>query len=99
MHLLSHSAMCCMALKPPGCLNSVKDGIYYNLYSAISDRGVLTLQELAITSNEALSLANLPDGPIVLVGAGYISLEFAGIFNGMGKDVHIVYRKALPLVG
>ena len=35
----------------------------------------------------------------MLVGAGYISLEFAGIFNGMGKDVHIVYRKALPLVG
>lgn len=59
----------------------------------------MALQELAITSNEALSLADLPDGPIVLVGAGYISLEFAGIFNGMGKDVHIVYRKALPLVG
>lgn len=88
-----------MALKPLGCLNSMKDGTYYTAYCAISDRGVLTMQELAITSNEALSLANLPDGPIVLVGAGYISLEFAGIFNGMGKDVHIVYRKALPLVG
>ena len=77
----------------------MKHGVSYTAYSAISDRGVLTLQELAITSNEALSLANLPDGSIVLVGAGYISLEFAGIFNGMGKDVHIVYRKALPLVG
>ena len=59
----------------------------------------ITLQELAITSNEALSLPDLPKGPIVVVGAGYISLEFAGIWNGMGKDVHLFYRKQLPLVG
>lgn len=56
-------------------------------------------KEHAITSNEALSLADLPKGPIVVVGAGYISLEFAGIWNGMGKDVHLFYRKQLPLVG
>lgn len=57
------------------------------------------MQEHAITSDEALALPDLPRGPIVVVGAGYISLEFAGIYNGMGKDVHLFYRKALPLVG
>lgn len=56
-------------------------------------------KEHAITSDEALALPDLPRGPIVVVGAGYISLEFAGIYNGMGKDVHLFYRKALPLVG
>ncbi len=59
----------------------------------------LSVQEHAITSNEALSMPDLPKGPIVVVGAGYISLEFAGIYNGMGKDVHLIYRKPLPLVG
>ena len=44
-------------------------------------------------------MPDLPKGPVVVVGAGYISLEFSGIYNGMGKDVHLFYRKALPLVG
>lgn len=44
-------------------------------------------------------MPDLPKGPIVVVGAGYISLEFSGIYNGMGKDVHLFYRKPLPLVG
>ncbi len=44
-------------------------------------------------------MPDLPKGPIVVVGAGYISLEFSGIYNGMGKDVHLFYRKTLPLVG
>ena len=57
------------------------------------------MQEHAITSNEALSMPDLPKGPVVVVGAGYISLEFSGIYNGMGKDVHLFYRKTLPLVG
>ena len=57
------------------------------------------MQEHAITSNEALSMPDLPKGPVVVVGAGYISLEFSGIYNGMGKDVHLFYRKSLPLVG
>ncbi|DBB05006.1 TPA: hypothetical protein ACH3X3_010280 [Trebouxia sp. C0006] len=56
-------------------------------------------KEHAITSNEALSMPDLPKGPVVVVGAGYISLEFSGIYNGMGKDVHLFYRKTLPLVG
>lgn len=55
--------------------------------------------EYAITSDDALVLDDLPDAPILIVGAGYISVEFAGIFNGMGADVHLVYRKDRPLTG
>lgn len=58
------------------------------------------VQEYAITSDDALVLDNLPtDAPILIVGAGYISVEFSGIFNGMGANVHLVYRKDLPLTG
>lgn len=57
------------------------------------------MQEYAITSDDALVLDDLPDAPILIVGAGYISLEFAGIFNGMGADVHLVYRRDYPLAG
>jgi glutathione reductase (NADPH) len=59
--------------------------------------------EHAITSDEALALASLPtrpaDLPVVIVGAGYISVEFAGIFAGLGARVHLIYRKNLPLAG
>ena len=56
-------------------------------------------QEYAITSDDALVLDDLPDAPIVIVGAGYISVEFAGIFNSFGAEVHLVLRKDLPLTG
>ncbi len=52
----------------------------------------------AITSNEALDLAHLPD-EILVYGSGYIALEFAGIFNGLGAKTHLVYRGDLPLRG
>ncbi len=52
----------------------------------------------AITSNEALDLAQLPD-EILVYGSGYIALEFAGIFNGFGAKTHLVYRSNLPLRG
>ncbi|MDA7946017.1 MAG: glutathione-disulfide reductase [Hyphomicrobiaceae bacterium] len=47
--------------------------------------------EHVITSNEAFHLETLPKR-IVIVGAGYIALEFACIFNGLGVDVQVVYR-------
>ena len=47
--------------------------------------------EFAITSNEAFELPKLP-GRIVIVGAGYIGLEFAGIFHGLGVDVTLIHR-------
>jgi glutathione reductase (NADPH) len=47
--------------------------------------------EHAITSNEAFHLAELPKR-IVIAGGGYIALEFAGIFNGLGVDTTLVHR-------
>ncbi|AXF21955.1 glutathione-disulfide reductase [Burkholderia pyrrocinia] len=47
--------------------------------------------EHAITSREALSLAALP-ARIAVVGGGYIAVEFAGIFNGLGSQVDLFYR-------
>jgi glutathione reductase (NADPH) len=47
--------------------------------------------EHAISSNEAF---HLPDFPrrIVIQGGGYIAVEFAGIFAGIGSHVTLVYR-------
>ena len=45
----------------------------------------------AITSNEAFHLEELPKS-IVIVGGGYIAVEFAGIFNGLGVDTTLLYR-------
>ncbi len=47
--------------------------------------------ELAISSNEAFHLEKLPRR-IVIVGGGYIAVEFAGIFNGLGVETLLVYR-------
>ncbi len=48
-------------------------------------------RELAITSNEAFFLPELP-ASIIVVGGGYIALEFASIFNGLGVPTTLVYR-------
>lgn len=47
--------------------------------------------ELGIVSDHAFDLEELPNS-IVIVGAGYIAVEFAGIFSGLGVDTTIVYR-------
>ena len=47
--------------------------------------------EHAISSNEAFHLADLPKR-IVIAGGGYIAVEFAGIFNGLGVDTTLVHR-------
>jgi len=47
--------------------------------------------EHAISSNEAFHLPELPRR-ILIVGGGYIALEFAGIFNGLGVDTTLPYR-------
>ncbi|KAF1720172.1 glutathione-disulfide reductase [Pseudoxanthomonas wuyuanensis] len=47
--------------------------------------------ELCITSNEAFDLPALP-GSILILGGGYIALEFANIFHGLGVEVTVVYR-------
>lgn len=55
-------------------------------------------QELGITSDEALSLEELPKRAVVY-GGGYIAVEFASIWRGMGAKVDLIYRKELPLRG
>ncbi|MCF8477002.1 MAG: glutathione-disulfide reductase [Pseudolabrys sp.] len=47
--------------------------------------------EHAISSNEALDLAEFPKR-IVIQGGGYIAVEFACIFAGLGSEVTLVYR-------
>ena len=54
--------------------------------------------ELGIVSDQAFYLPALPKR-VVLVGAGYISVEFAGIFAGLGAQVDLVCRPHLPLRG
>ncbi|MEJ8476089.1 glutathione-disulfide reductase [Roseibium algae] len=54
------------------------------------DEGLVGGQHV-ITSNEAFNLADLPQS-IVVVGGGYIAVEFAGIFNGLGVDTTLMYR-------
>jgi len=54
--------------------------------------------EHCITSNEAFHLEKLPKR-ILVAGGGYIALEFAHIFQGLGSQVSLVYRGDLPLRG
>ncbi len=54
--------------------------------------------ELCITSDELFLLKKLPQSLLVL-GAGYIGLEFAGIFKGLGSDTAVMFRKQLVLSG
>lgn len=54
--------------------------------------------EHAITSNEAFHLQELPKR-ITVVGGGYIAVEFAGIFNGLGVETMQLYRGPLFMRG
>ncbi|PLW69218.1 glutathione-disulfide reductase [Pseudohalioglobus lutimaris] len=55
-------------------------------------------RELAVTSNEIFDLETFPER-LVVVGGGYIAVEFAGIFNGLGARVTQLYRGPLFLRG
>lgn len=52
--------------------------------------------EHAITSDEAFYLPQLPRRAVV-VGGGYIAVEFASIFNGLGARTHLLHRGPLLL--
>jgi glutathione reductase (NADPH) len=54
--------------------------------------------DLAMTSNDVLDLREVPASLLVL-GAGYIAVEFASILAGLGSRVTIAYRGTLPLRG
>lgn len=47
--------------------------------------------ELCISSNDAFDLPDLPRS-ILIAGGGYIAVEFANIFHGLGADVTLIYR-------
>jgi glutathione reductase (NADPH) len=55
-------------------------------------------REHAINSNEAFFLEQLPRR-VIVVGGGYIAVEFAGIFNGLGSQTTQLYRGDLFLRG
>lgn len=55
-------------------------------------------REHAITSNEAFYLDELPRR-VLVVGGGYIAVEFASIFRGCGADTTLLYRGDLFLRG
>ncbi len=54
--------------------------------------------EHVITSNEAFFLPSFPER-VVIVGGGYIAVEFAGIFAGLGAHTQLLYRGPLFLRG
>jgi glutathione reductase (NADPH) len=54
--------------------------------------------DLAIVSDDAFYLKTLPR-KIAIIGSGYIGVEFAGIFQALGAEVHMIYRQHLPLRG
>ncbi|HTJ95667.1 MAG TPA: glutathione-disulfide reductase [Pararobbsia sp.] len=55
-------------------------------------------KELAVTSNEVFFLGDLPRR-VVVMGGGYIAVEFASIFNGLGAKTTQLYRGELFLRG
>ncbi len=52
----------------------------------------------AMTSNELLDLQQIPDS-LLVIGGGFIALEFASIMARLGASVHLAYRAELPLRG
>jgi glutathione reductase (NADPH) len=54
--------------------------------------------EHAIVSDDAFFLDQAPRR-VILVGGGYIAVEFAGIFRGLGAEVDLIMRQQLPLRG
>lgn len=54
--------------------------------------------EHAVSSDAVFYLDEFPKRTLVL-GGGYIAVEFAGIFHGLGAESHLVYRGDQPLRG
>lgn len=54
--------------------------------------------ELALVSDDVFSLERLPR-KMVIVGGGYVAVEFAGVFHGLGAQVTLVHRRERVLRG
>jgi glutathione reductase (NADPH) len=63
-----------------------------------SRRNAVEGAELAIISDDVFHLPRLPRR-MVVVGGGYIALEFASVFAGLGSEVHLVHRRDAVLRG
>ncbi|EGG94954.1 Glutathione reductase [gamma proteobacterium IMCC1989] len=55
-------------------------------------------KEHIISSNEVFYLDEFPKR-VIVVGGGYIAVEFAGIFQGYGSETHLLYRGDMFLRG
>ncbi len=55
-------------------------------------------KEHIISSNEVFYLDEFPKR-VIVVGGGYIAVEFAGIFQGLGSETHLLYRGEMFLRG
>ncbi len=61
-------------------------------------RDALPGLELAMTSDDVLDLREVP-ASLLVIGGGYIAVEFASILAGLGSQVTLAYRGTLPLRG
>jgi glutathione reductase (NADPH) len=52
--------------------------------------------ELGLLSDDVFELRTRPER-VLIVGAGYVAVEFAGIFHALGSSVTMTYRGAAPL--
>nr|WP_244392193.1 glutathione-disulfide reductase [Bartonella clarridgeiae] len=64
--------------------------------ATIAPNSAIKGNELCLTSNEIFDLEKLPKS-IVIVGGGYIGLEFAGIFHELGVKTILIHRGDLVL--
>jgi glutathione reductase (NADPH) len=55
-------------------------------------------KEYVMSSNDVFYMNSFPKRTLIL-GGGYIAVEFAGIFNGLGSETHLLYRGELFLRG
>jgi glutathione reductase (NADPH) len=95
-------------IKGKGCfvkphVISVNDINYEGKHIVIAAGAVPTLPhlpgvEFASTSDDFFALKEQPK-KVAVIGSGYIGVEIAGVLNGLGTEVHLFYRKALPLTG
>lgn len=91
-------------IEGPNTVRIVKDGRTVTArYILIATGGrpnphhALPGSEHAITSNEAFNLEQLPKS-ILIAGGGYIAVEFANIFHGLGVETTLMYR-GLEILG
>ncbi len=54
--------------------------------------------ELGLISDDVFTMRALPRR-IAVLGSGYIAVEFAGVYHGLGAEVDLIYRADLPLRG